>query len=669
MRGLSLERKILLLMMLPILGGMIPGAVIIFRANRSLHEIRALSELSTLVARLSELDARLDKEQSTWYMFKPSWVMSEAEKKAARVDTDAFRKATDATIEKYQVQRAEIDHGLVSPLLRTALARIEQRCADLPALRHMVDAQTPDDTMSNPILYGYRDFRSDVVAVLPLLIDTTTNDVIIRKLLVIPKLTLVQKITTEAGGMVFFYHQLRAEHSARIFTPAEALQMIHKSDLAEQYWDEIIAHSQGEQREHLIAVHESPQWKRAITVLRGHGVAALEHTDPPISEVTDWDASWTFLTETLVTEIQALREDFTRTCAQAERSARGQRLWSSLGLMVGVGLVFGLMRLVTRSIGRPIIATTQQLLVDAEASTAEAALVRTSSASVAAGSSSQASALEKTSEALGEISGMARSNAKNAEQAQQSARDARAAAEHGTSQITRLSEAMNALRESSSDVTRIIKTIDEIAFQTNILALNAAIEAARAGEAGAGFAVVAEEVRSLAQRSAGAARESTEKINAAALRTSAGATITLETVETLKDILEKARELEQLVNSIADASREQNNGIGRISGSMAEIDRVTHSNASAADQTAWSAQELQTRADGFRTAVHQLRSIVFGAENVQPAEATESDRPPAPKSRSRGKRSSRNKPWPSREDVVPVGADDSESQNENPLRN
>lgn len=655
MRGLSLERKILFLMMLPILGGLIPGAVIIFRANRNLSEMRALRQLSTVVARLSDLDARIHKEESNWYFFKPTWPATDAERKAARADADAWRKATDTAIEQYRVQRAEIDSTLITPLLRDALDRIEKRCADLPALRHIVDTQV-DDSTSNALLAGYREFRTDVNRVLPLLLDTTTSDVIIRKLVVIPKLTLIRKMMSESGGMVYFYHQLRDEHSTRKFTPEESLGIIHHCDLAEEYWGEIIANSQGQQREHLIAVHESPKWQRMIALLRGHGIAAREETPPPIEQISEWEPSWIFINEDLGTEIEALREDFTQTCAQVEQSARRQRLWSFGSLFLGVGAVFALMRVVTRSVGRPIIVSTQQLLVDADRSAAEAAMVRSSSASVAAGSASQAAALEKTSQALGEISEMARSNAKNAERAKESAREARTAAEHGSDQIIRLSEAMNALRESSLDVTRIIKTIDEIAFQTNILALNAAIEAARAGEAGAGFAVVAEEVRSLAQRSAGAARESTDKINAAAVRTGAGAEITLETVDTLKGILEKAREVEQLVISIADASRDQNHGIDRISGSIAEIDRVTHSNASSADQTATSAQELQTRADGFRAAVRQLQAIVFGADSARhaAAAASERDTSPAPQRTPRPNRNLRGHERLARRTAVPA---------------
>jgi hypothetical protein len=478
------------------------------------------------------------------------------------------------------------------------------------------------------ILNGYEGFRSDINRVFPLLTDATSSDVIIRKLIVIPKLIQIRIMTSEAGGMVFFYHQLRAEKSPRKFTPEEALKMINACDRSEQIWEEIIALSQGRDREYFISMHAASAWTGMLAMLRGHGLAARENAAPPITDLADWNnAHWTYINEGLGKEIAGLRENFAAACIAEERRAQLLLLWSGAMLLAGAGLVFWLTRLLARSIGRPIMGATQRLLSDAESSATEAAVVRASSVSVANGSASQAAALEKTSEALTEISRMASGNAERAERAQSSAHETRTAAEHGANQIERLTEAMNALRESSVDVTRIIKTIDEIAFQTNILALNAAIEAARAGEAGAGFAVVAEEVRSLAQRSAGAARESTEKINAAALRTGAGATITLETAETLKGILGKARDVEGLVTSIAAASREQNSGIAKISETIREIEGVTHSNAASADQTANSAQELQARADSFRTAVHQLQAIVFGAKRAETPQDNSSPEP------------------------------------------
>jgi methyl-accepting chemotaxis protein len=325
-------------------------------------------------------------------------------------------------------------------------------------------------------------------------------------------------------------------------------------------------------------------------------------------------------------EILALRADFSQTCADLTTSAEDRRLWATVSLLLGSALVLWLSIRLGRSLSRPIAETARVLLDGAERSAAEAASVRSTSAKVADGSTNQAAALEETSAALEEIAAMTRSNTANAQQAQQSANQTRSAAESGAHQIELLTQAMDALRTSSEQVSRIIKTIDEIAFQTNILALNAAVEAARAGEAGAGFAVVAEEVRSLAQRSAQAAQETSDKINASTSRTKAGADVANQVAVSLGAILGKAREVENLVNAIAKACDDQNNGIDQITRAIHQIDQVTQGNAAAAEETAASAQELQSRSDSFRQSVHGLQAIVFGA-NVANTDSSPSASP------------------------------------------
>jgi methyl-accepting chemotaxis protein len=615
-RGLGLERKILLLVLIPRLGGLIPGGFIAWRADRDLREMKNLRDLAQLVVKLAELETTIDNETSNWYFFKPTWKASDEERKSERIKQDDWRRATDETIRGYHELKAAIDPARVSAPLQAALNTIEQRIAGLPEVRHRVDTQV-DETAGTGIMATYRGFRQEIDGVLPLLVDATTNDVIARKLVVLPKLMLARKFVSEAGGMIFYYHQLRASKDKRVFNASEALALERGAEMAELCWTDVIALSQGAARDHLVTVHESPEWKTVIELLKGHSAAALNGTEPPITGEEGWAPSWTFIQTGMANEINLLRQDFTDTCATAEHSMRARRLWISLSLATAGLLVLWLTIRLGHSLTSPVAETTQRLLREAEGASNEAAAVRTSCATVAEGSSHQAAALEETSATLEEISSMTRSNADNAQLAQKSAIETRTAAEQGAGQMHGLTEAMTALRESSDDVTRIIKTIDEIAFQTNILALNAAIEAARAGEAGAGFAVVAEEVRTLAQRSAQAARETTEKITSSNARTNAGAEITLQVAKSLESILTRAREVERTVNAIAEASREQNSGIGQITTAIQQMDRVTQSNAAAAEETASSAQELETRARAFREAVKHLQAIVFGGKGIQ----------------------------------------------------
>ncbi len=632
-RGLGLERKILLLVLLPLFGGIAVGLLMVWRAHLELQEVRNLSQLAQLVWKLGDLEARLDAESTNWYFFKPTFTATDKERQSERVKQDQWRLETDAAIEAYRRQRTSIDPASLSSSLQAAVNTVDQHIAGLPELRKIVYSQI-DESSSVGIMDRYRTFRVDINVVLPLLVDATTNDVITRKLVVLPKLMLARKSASDAGGMIFYYHQLRASKSDRKFIPTEALTLKYGADTAELYWKDVIALSQGAVRERLLAVHESPEWKRLIELMRGHSLAALNDTAPPIPSESGWGPSWTYLQENIGAEINFLREDFTQTCANAENSVRARRLWTSVGLIISVGLVLWLTLRLGRSISRPIAQTTERLLEDASRSATDAAVVRASCGTVADGSSNQAASLEETSATLEEISSMTRSNAENAQLAQRSANETRTAVEQGSTQIQELTEAMAALHSSSHDVTRIIKTIDEIAFQTNILALNAAIEAARAGEAGAGFAVVAEEVRTLAQRSAQAARETTSKINAASTRTNASAKITQQVAQTLGSILEKARDVERLVNAIAEASRQQTNGIAQITSAVHEIDKVTQNNAAAAEETAAFSHELENRATAFSEAVQGLQVIVFGHASTKKFSADSSPPPSAPANKS-----------------------------------
>jgi hypothetical protein len=597
-------------MLLPILGGLIPGGVMVWHAQQEVTELRQLREVAALVWKLGDLEARLDAESSNWYFFKPTWHDTDANRQAERVKQEQWRQATDKAIAVYQEQRASVDAAALSGPLREALAAVDRRIAGLGQLRDMVYSQT-DETTGNEIMDGYRQFRSDIDVVLPLLVDSTTNDVIVRKLAVLPKMLQIRKAVTVSGGMIFFYHQLRLS-KGRTFSPTEALSLRQGADLAEIYWSDVIAFSQGKIRAHLIAVHNSPEWARVVDLLRAHSDAALNGTPPPIPSEDGWAPSWIFIQSGLAAEINLLREDFTSTCDQLEESALSRRLWSTTGLTLGVCLVLAMTICLGRNISRPVGRIVARLRDEAENSTREAGSVHDSSQAVSSGASSQSSAIDQTTATLEEVASAARSNAENAKQAQQTASEARTAAEEGAVQMRGLTEAIQALLSSSNDVTRIIKTIDEIAFQTNILALNAAIEAARAGDAGSGFAVVAEEVRSLAQRSASAAKETTEKITATSERTHAGSEISIKVAGTLATILAKAREVEGLVSKIAKASHEQDSGIEQISGAIREIGQVTESNMAYARQTAESAEDLENRAVALRSVVGELQAVVLG---------------------------------------------------------
>jgi len=245
--------------------------------------------------------------------------------------------------------------------------------------------------------------------------------------------------------------------------------------------------------------------------------------------------------------------------------------------------------------------------------------ISSGSHTMAEGASEQAASLEETSASLEELSAMTSRNADNAGKANDLAKQARDAADNGVGDVQAMEAAMSAIKISGDNIAKIIRTIDEIAFQTNILALNAAVEAARAGEAGMGFAVVADEVRSLAQRSAQAAKETSARIEGAISDTSRGVEISRKVAQALNEIVTKARRVDELAAEVATASQEQAQGINQINAAVGQMDKVTQSNAAAAQESAAAAEELNAQAETMKQSVAELLKLVGGksADNAE----------------------------------------------------
>lgn len=223
------------------------------------------------------------------------------------------------------------------------------------------------------------------------------------------------------------------------------------------------------------------------------------------------------------------------------------------------------------------------------------------------GSTEQASAVEQLTASITEIAAQTKQNAANAGQANELANQARINADQGNQYMQGMLKSMQDINESSNSISKIIKVIDEIAFQTNILALNAAVEAARAGQHGKGFAVVAEEVRNLAARSANAAKETTTMIEGSISKVEDGTKIANETAGALTKIVDGVAKAANLVGEIATASNEQANGIFQINKGVEQVSQVVQTNSATAEQSAAASEELSGQAEMLKEMVGNFR--------------------------------------------------------------
>ena len=310
-----------------------------------------------------------------------------------------------------------------------------------------------------------------------------------------------------------------------------------------------------------------------------------------------------------------------RTRAEQRQNELIVSIFTGLGIVAGAFFAW----FIIRSVTLPITRTAAHLATESAKANASALRVARASQSIAEGASEQASSLEQTSSSLREMADMTQRNSENAQNAKGLANEARETADIGAAEMVQMKAAMGAIKQSSVEISKIIKTIDDIAFQTNILALNAAVEAARAGEAGLGFAVVAEEVRNLAQRSAEAAKETAARISTSKEKSEQGVLISDKMATNLAAILEKTRQLDERIAEIAESSRQQNEGIAQVNNAVASMDKVTQENAALADQSASASEELKAQAEQVRIEVAGLMRMAHGDEDETAEEIIEPD--------------------------------------------
>jgi len=348
--------------------------------------------------------------------------------------------------------------------------------------------------------------------------------------------------------------------------------------------------------------------------------AAKEKGNPLIAKVNEMADKLLAQQETFVTQADA----------DAESTYAGIRYMmygiSFLSLLIVIGAVF-----IVRHTNTSLRKVATELKDGAQQIESAAGQVSTSAQSLSQGATESASSLEETSASMEEMASMTRRNSENAVQAAKLVTDVANQVTASNTALADMVGSMEEIRESSNKVAKIIKTIDEIAFQTNILALNAAVEAARAGEAGMGFAVVADEVRNLAQRSAQAAKDTAGLIEESIAKSQEGSTKVEQVAATIGTITESVNRVKGIVEEVREASQQQTQGIDQVTQAVMQMEKVTQTTAATAEESAAASEELNAQAETSMVVVRDLESMVGGSSSH---DATRRTTPAQPKAKS-----------------------------------